>query len=211
MLEYNNEYSPDTKASMIDAPFPLVLIEGLYTEEELFLIHQELDYLHIGGRLKYEGTGASLGTSANREGVWLKEVYKELEYSNIHCISRKVLKLIEHIKTDEWFFSNMEVFADSTLVSYYTEGGSYEAHRDLASITAVHWTHKGDKPSFSGGEIHFPDYNITLSPTKSTIVLFPSCISHEVLEVRQGIEDDVYNKYGRYAITHFMSLYKIAE
>jgi hypothetical protein len=204
MIEINNSTNIPSSISIIKAPFPLVSVEGLYTEDEIFLIHQELDYLHTSGNLKSTGTGGNPDI-LNRTGAWINDVFKEPEHSSIHNVSRKIPELVNHIRTDEWFFSNMEVSSDNILVSYYTDGSHYEAHRDLSSITALYWTHKEPK-GFSGGELHFPDHNITLPPIKGKVVLFPSCIPHEVLKVHQTEKDDVHNKYGRYTITNFMSL-----
>jgi hypothetical protein len=73
------------------------------------------------------------------------------------------------------------------LLRKYTAGSRMSAHEDggesiFPSYTGLLYFNG----NFEGGELNFPNDNICISPEKSSLVIFPSNMSHEVLLLVSG-------------------------
>lgn len=72
----------------------------------------------------------------------------------------------------------------SSLVSYYSEDNdSYLPHKDLGIITMLIWLHNGPT-NFTGGDLTFPEFNITIPAKHNTGIIFPSWITHQVTPIK---------------------------
>jgi hypothetical protein len=72
----------------------------------------------------------------------------------------------------------------NSLISYYCEDNhNYKAHSDNSILTFLMWLDEREK-NFTGGELRFPKYDITIECEDNTGVLFPSRVLHEVLDVK---------------------------
>jgi Rps23 Pro-64 3,4-dihydroxylase Tpa1-like proline 4-hydroxylase len=193
------------KCYIINEPVPYLLMEDVYSEEELKLVHQELEFLHpkLQNPEFTESASITGDVIKNNTGIFLDSVYLNRNFSDILRINRKFfrqevfdlaalchpsLRLIQTSKRD------------STLISYYDNGDYYKPHIDSSTISIVGWVYKEPK-NFTGGDFFFSDYNIKVEPKNNSFIMFLSCYKHEVDEV---IMTDS-NKYfsGRFSITTF--------
>jgi len=198
-------------------PFPHVIVEDMYTEEELFHIWKELDFLTYTTKLqgpRATGTAWNMDTNENLKqnlGVHLDDLYSRREISSILQINRKALGDLvwdSLIETD-FSFKNLETCnSDSTLISYYEEGDHYKAHRDMSSYTALTWFYKQPK-QFDGGDMYFPEYDYTVEIKNNMTLYFLSSVVHQVKPVMmkfQPIVDDfgAMSGNGRYCMSQFL-------
>ena len=198
-------------------PFPHVIVEDMYTEEELFHIWRELDFLTYSTKmLKPRETGSAFDVETKQDlkqnlGLHLDELYSRRELSSILQINRKALGDLvwdSLIETD-FSFKNLETCnSDSTLISYYEEGDYYKPHRDVSSYTALTWFYRQPK-QFDGGDMYFPEYNHTIEIRNNMTVYFLSGVMHQVKPVRmkfQPIVDDfgALSGNGRYCMSQFL-------
>ncbi len=94
--------------------------------------------------------------------------------------------------------SNINVF--NSLISYYNKNNdNYKPHADNSIMTCLVWMNEQDK-NYNGGDLRFPDYDITIQCDENTGVLFPSCVMHEVTDIK--IINKLKNK-GRITYTTF--------
>jgi hypothetical protein len=202
-------------------PFHHIIIKDLYTEEENTDIMAELLFLSSGGKLKGpEDTGSAKEGGTDRLlkknlGIQLDSTYSDRSVSDILRITSKVFPLLfernltdaspNPLLEDSWYFSNLCFDRTATLVFYYEDSDYYEAHRDDSVVTMLTWKY-ADPKSFKGGDLKFPFYNdYTIPVDKSTTILMPSAISHEVTEVSM-LDSDKGKQLGRFVITTFMNI-----
>ena len=182
-------------------PFPHVIIHDFYTEEELCDIWKEIDFLSCPNKLHSpEETASALDKNGrvmkNNLGVHLDTVYFERKTSSILSHNRKTFnhKLLNEIAEFDFSFNNMIVCnTDTTLLSYYENGGYYKPHRDMATYTSLCWFYKEPK-TFVGGDLYFPDYDYTLEIENNMQIYFMSSVMHGVTKVKG---------HGRYTLTQF--------
>ena len=184
-----------------------MVIDNFYSEEELSLILSELKFLSSGDKLVGQDTDAAKeedGTSfKSNTGVWLGNVYSDLGFSDIHNINRRVfMDFIPNVKTGEWFFENIKLSRDYTLLSYYEEGDYYKSHKDESLITVVTWLFEEPK-KFQGGDIVFTNFDTKIEVKHGRTVIFPSFLDHEVTEINMINDKDYGQQKGRYSMIQF--------
>lgn len=200
------------KIQHYSSPFPYVHIEDVYSFNELNLIWRELEFLtdthkldppdKTGGAKNLE-TGELLKMNSC---VWLEDVYKNPKYCDIIEVNKKIYNNFDQIfrNHSDWFFQNVNINYESTLISYYEDSDYYDPHEDNATVTCLTWFYKEPK-KFNGGNLHFPDYELTIKVKNNTCILFPSCITHAVDPVKMD-RKDMGKKKGRYCMTQFLSI-----
>ena len=126
----------ELEGTVFSEPFPHLIIENFYDDEELDLIWEELKYYTKPGKLlEAEDFGGVVGKT-NSHALSLDDVYEKKKYrslSNILTVNRKL------------FTSNaLDIFAkihdccshavfcneDYTKIRYYHNGEYYEPHTD---------------------------------------------------------------------------------
>ena len=197
-----------------EAPFPHIIVEDWYDEQELSAIWREIDFLSGPNKLKdadSTGTARDFGGAAlkNNKGVWLDQVWAfDRSISGILTADRKLFhpKFTSKAMKHHWIFKLLKFCnLDTTLLSYYEDSMEYKPHEDMAYLTAI--THHFKEPlSFDGGDLHFPehgDYKVPLQNNR--LIVFPSMILHSVdpIKMHKDIEGE---NMGRYTITQFLSL-----
>lgn len=195
-------------------PFPFITIEQTFDEEEINLMWNEIKFLYYANKFNPpEKTGGAYDTidgkkvyKKNNSGIWLSEIYKQPEFSNIFSVNRKIIENKEEIFSSHpsWFYKNIYFNEDNTLISYYENGGYYKEHTDNAYITCLTWFHKQPK-KFKGGNLVFTDYKIQIEVLNNCTVIFPSCIKHSVTEVEM-VEKDCGDLNGRVCMTQFIGV-----
>jgi len=196
----------------IKEPFPFLQIDNLYSEDELKLIWQELDFLTYPHKLEPpESTGTARDNKSkaplkSNSGLFLDEIYYKRNISNILNINSKLFSpeiLTIFSKLSFGYETIKKTNNDRTLISYYENGGYYKSHEDNAIYTAVTWFFREPK-AFTGGDFYFTDYNLKIEIQNNMTILFPSFVKHAVDEI--NLKDNNLSGYGRYAMSQFVYL-----
>jgi Rps23 Pro-64 3,4-dihydroxylase Tpa1-like proline 4-hydroxylase len=193
-------------------PFPFLEIENMYDEVQLKLIWQELEFLNQLDKLESpEKTGSAEQEGKilkKNSGLYLDNLYKTRNISNILTFNKNLFAshILEEFSSLCFLYENIKhTNDDTTLISYYDNGGYYKPHQDHALYTAITWFFKEPK-KFSGGDFYFSNYNYKLEIKNNKTILFPSVITHSVDEVIMNDESDFGQGYGRYAMSQFLHL-----
>lgn len=194
------------EATVYDQPFPLMVIDNFYNDDELKLIWEELDFYTKPGKFLDAKDYGGLENYTNAKALLLDEIYEShREISNILTVNRKLFtsgvlnKFAElHDCCDFAADSNWDI----TKVRYYHNGEYYDPHKDAPyHFLGFSYFYKEPK-KFTGGDLIFPKYEFKVPCNNNSMVIFPGWVEHGVRKVT--IEDsDYFDGYGRYAITHF--------
>lgn len=195
------------KVQLMTDPFHSLLIEDLYDPDEVKLIWDEIEYLRPyfvdGDKATYSAWVDGKSIKQNK-GILVDAHFKNRrEDSNILKINRKIFSLLSQLKSGSWFFDEFTCNLDYTLLSYYENDDHYKAHRDAATITALTWFYK-DPKKFEGGDLQFPDYDITVPVKSNGCILFPSKITHAVTPIQMDVQY-ANQGLGRHTMTQFIN------
>ena len=200
----------------IEEPFPYILIDDHYDEEQQNLIWEELDYITHPLRMessnesdnrrddsaKDEDTGETL---KNTHVVWLKSLFVQKNQSNILMnmkVDRDVLTKHRH-----WYFNCRTASTYDTQVLYYENGHEYKPHYDSTIFTSLTWFYKKPK-AFIGGDFIFPEFDTKVELKDNRTIIFPGCLLHQVTPVsmKENKSNSLLdsNKMGRYCISQFI-------
>jgi hypothetical protein len=188
----------------------LVTIQDFYSEEELKLIWQELEFLTSKGKLlSAENTESAVSPEGNFKsnvGLFLDNVYLNRNISNILRINRKIFEetVVEKLTDINPIFRALEHSnADHTLISYYENGDSYFEHPDHSVLTILSYFFKEPK-KFLGGELVLTDFNLEIIPKNNMVVIFPGAYHHKVNKVSMDSEVTLSGD-GRYCMSQFIN------
>ena len=199
-------------------PFPHLIFNNFYDDNELSLIWEELNFYTKPDKL-FDGEG--FGAAKNIEGefitnskaIALDSVYTgdNRKISNILNVSRKVFdsQILEPFSElhDCCLFAFRSNY-DTTKVRYYHDKESYEPHTDtFYEFLAFSYFYKEPK-RFKGGNLFFPKYDYEFTCDNNSLIMMPAWVEHGVSEVSIK-NSDYYDGYGRYAITHFFGCKEI--
>jgi hypothetical protein len=193
------------KFTIIKEPLPYLYIEEIFTEYELQLIYQELEFLHP--KLKNaESTGSAVKNGIylkKNTGVFLDKVFSLREFSNLLNLNRKFFSeavINSAIKCCLGYGLLKTTNSDNTLISYYENADYYKPHADACAISIVTWFFKQPK-NFKGGDFTFTDYNITIEPKNNSGVIFFSNYLHEVSSIQ--LLNNLKPMSGRFSMSMF--------
>ena len=189
-------------------PFPHIIINNFYNEEELKLIWQELDFFTAPDKLLEPKDYGGVIDATNAKAIILDEVYGNFyrRISNILTTNRKlftsgVLDVLEDVHPSCRCATLVE--KDLTKLRYYHNGDYYEPHTDhTVAFLAFSYFYKEPK-KFQGGELEFPEYDYELECVNNSTIIFPGWVEHGVKEVSIE-ESDYYEGMGRYCVSNFM-------
>ena len=185
-----------------------VIINDFYSNDELNLIWQELDFLTYKNKLlPAEKTAAAKEMSGEikkkNSALFLDKVYYMREVSNILSVNRKLFNLAEELEEKNILFRSLRhCTVDSTLLNYYEDSDYYEPHCDAAVLTALTFFHKEPK-QFSGGDLILNDFDITIEIKNNMLVIIPSIYKHQATPVK--MKDSNFSGYGRYSMAQFVT------
>ena len=197
---------------IIKEPFEYVICNNLFTEEEENYMFDEILSLHRKGLFVNEKkTGAAHTPDGQilkqNNGVFLNSIYHHLDFSDVGNLSKKIN---ENLPTDSYEFQNSFFWRKqhinwyNVLLSYYEKGDYYKPHSDQNRVTAVHWFFKEPK-KFTGGDLVFSDYDISIPCQRNLTVLFPSFVNHAVTPIEME-ESDMGESNGRFTMSVFYDL-----
>ena len=195
-------------------PFPHMIIDNFYNEEELELIWEELKfYTKPGKLLEAKDYGGVVGYT-NAKALMLDSVYRN--YSDNDGVNYRILSNILTVNRKLFASGILDTFAtihdccsianqsnsDTTKIRYYHDGEGYDPHTDKGfQFLGFSYFYKEPK-KFTGGQLYFPKYDYEVSCDNNSMIVFPGWVEHGVREVK--IEDsDYFDGWGRYAITSF--------
>ena len=193
------------KWQLHEEPFHYLIIEDLFTQEERDTMFDEMTYyersgimedpVDTGGARDEKGEGLK-----QNKGIELDALYTERKFSNILRINRKLFQVLNMVN-NSWFFKEIWVNSDRTLLSYYENSDYYRSHKDAFIFTALTWFYKEPK-RFTGGDLVFSDYDLTIPCEENITIVFPSNQYHVVTEVK--MDDEYLGKgNGRFTMTQF--------
>jgi hypothetical protein len=196
------------KFTIFKEPIPYLIVDDVFTSEELSKIYQELEFIQPK-LLGPDKTGGAQNEKKeyqkNNTGVFLDELFHIRDFSNILTLNRKffIPEILNnlfkcHLAYELIFNCNR----DTTLMSYYEDSEHYKKHKDNSIITINSWFFKQPK-NFLGGEFIFSDYNISVPVNNNSCVIFFSCYSHEVTPVKILNKTIPYS--GRFSMSMFVS------
>lgn len=197
-------------------PFPHLILEDVYTEEEQELMWNEIVFLEKKF-LPPSETGAAIesiitiddpSTSSKVKiqygkrgyGIFLDDLFTRKNVSDIIKITQKLYnsKILTACKETDLILAQLyQLNYDTTVVNKYVDGDFYSPHTDLCIISIISVLHKTPK-KYSGGELEFPEYNHTIDLNNNQALIFPSLIRHGVKEVNMESKNDLD---GRFSIT----------
>ena len=187
-------------------PFPHVIIENFYNEEELKLIWQELEfYTHPNKLVPAKDYGGIVG-STNALALQLDGIYsKRRELSNILTVNRKLFQsgvLDQFAKIHGCCSIANQSNYDITKVRYYHNDEYYDPHTDK-SVQFLGFSYFYKEPKkFEGGDLEFPQHDLVLPCVNNSMIVFPGWVEHGVRKVKIS-NSDYFDGWGRYAITSF--------
>ena len=198
-------------------PFPHLIVENFYDENELKLIWEELDFYTKPGKLLNAEHFGGVVEKTNSKALFLDDIYKDLsnengpnyrKLSNILEVTRKVFVsgiLNEFAVLHPCCSIVNDCNWDTTKVRYYHDNEYYRPHTDSKMpFLAFSYFYKEPK-RFEGGDLIFPKYNYSFECSNNSVIIFPGWVEHGVSQV--SIEDsDYYDGNGRYAITSFFGI-----
>lgn len=195
----------------LSEPFPHLIVENMYNQEELDLIWEELNFLTKPQKFLQNdpGTATVDTTSASKsesKSIYLDYIYKERSTSNILTVNRKLflggyLHIFSQISP---LCSSAKIQnLDRTKIRYYENDSEYLPHIDYYNYTCITFFYKKPK-LFEGGELYFPEYNYTLDCDNNHMIIFPSCILHAAKKVIMH-EDRICSGNGRYSMMQFLT------
>ena len=191
-------------------PFPLMVVENFYNQDELDLIWEELKFYTKPGKLVDAKGYGGIVDSTNAKALLLDELYskKYRGISNILTMNRKLFECGVLDKFSEIHgccsIANQSNH-DITKVRYYHNEEYYDPHVDTPfQFLAFSYFYKEPK-KFTGGDLIFPKYDFKVPCDNNTMVVFPGWVEHGVRKV--SIENsDYFDGWGRYCISSFFGV-----
>jgi hypothetical protein len=199
------------KIAVYKEPVSYIIIDDVYDEQDLFLIHNEIDqlYPYFNGP---ETTGSAINKNnvytKKNSGLWLDNFFRDKRsQSNILMKNRKIFseEFYTSLKPYDYIYAKFleKCSYDVTLVSYYETGGHYKPHTDNSAITAITWFHKKPK-NFTGGDFYLSDFNIKVEPIDNRCIMLFGIINHHVTDVE--VNNIERPRAGRFAMSQFINI-----
>jgi hypothetical protein len=126
------------------------------------------------------------------------------EYAeNSHLSTKDYLNITDNAIfkcLDVWYKNHLNLnpstykVAQRTFLTRRGPGPGYGPHTDFAAmpdgtyeqVTATILGYLCDEEGFEGGEIYFPDYEVTIKPKKGSVIIFGDKVRHGVNDVISG-------------------------
>ena len=196
----------------LSKPFPHLIVENIYNQEELDLIWEELNFLSKPHKFEHNDPGTDVDEQtkipkSKSKSVVLDLLYNDRSTSNILNVNRKLfdggyLQIFSQINAQ--CKSILLQNRDRTKIRYYENEDEYLPHVDIYNYTAITFFYKKPK-MFSGGELFFPEYDYTFNCENNSLILFPSCILHAAKKIIMN-DDRYFSGNGRYSMMQFLTI-----
>ena len=194
---------------LLKDPFPHMIVENFYNDDELKLIWEELDFYTKDGKLFDAEEFGGIVNKTNSKAIWLDKVFSK-KYRNLSNILKVNRKLFDSAVLDAFSTTHdccsIAKFCnyDTTKVRYYHDGDYYEPHTDR-TVQFLGFSYFYREPKkFEGGELMFPKYDYTFDCPNNSLIMMPGWVEHGVSKISIK-NSDYFDGYGRYAVTSFFS------
>jgi Rps23 Pro-64 3,4-dihydroxylase Tpa1-like proline 4-hydroxylase len=193
------------KVNYYKFPCEHIIVEDMYSSNELTKIWRELDFLTSDQRLNVENTSSATDFEGNKlksnYGVFLEEFYRDIRHSDIINIvnSKITVDLLDNFSYNQ-IFKKVNFF--SSLLSYYESGDEYKFHFDESIITMTSYFFREPK-NFIGGDFFLIDKNYKIEVKNNMTILFPSFNNHAVSHVEMN-KTEKMSGLGRYCVSTFL-------
>ena len=188
-------------------PFEHVIVDNMYTEDELALIWREIYFL----KNKFEDSSKT-GSARDENGrdkkentaLFIDNVYSNRKFSDILNVNKKAFcrDLIEAIASMHPAYDIVRICnLDHTIINYYGDGCYYKTHYDETIFTFITFLMQGSC-GYTGGDFLFPDYDYLVPQRNNRVIVFPGCIRHQVTEVK--LHTPVSE--GRFSMAQFLNI-----
>lgn len=195
----------------------VIVFEDVFIDQELKQIWEEVDFVSK----KYTFLGPEHTSSAinedgmymkNNKGLWLDGIYENRQESIYLNLYKKFIdyikdqkdQLIENDINLKLFFNTND---DYTMINYYDTGDYYDCHIDRSCYTYLFWMYKEPK-SFTGGDLFFPELDLSVDVKNNKAILFPSWLDHKVSKVIIENKSLRYDYKGRFCFSSFFQIFK---
>jgi Rps23 Pro-64 3,4-dihydroxylase Tpa1-like proline 4-hydroxylase len=191
------------KFTIVKEPLPYLIIDDIFTKNELCGIYKELDFLQPN-LLGPEDTGTKFIDQKSNKGIFLENLFNPKMFNFSY-----IFKYFEKIYTPEItnkllichpsYSSIFNHTKKSTLLSYYEDSDFYIPHVDETYVTFISWFFKTPK-NFTGGEFIFTDINTEVPIINNRGIIFFGFYKHEVTPVKM-LSNEAGS--GRFSISQF--------
>lgn len=198
---------------LLSNPFPHAVIDNFYSEEELELLWKEMEYLTSPNRMVksgiYLGTSQaplSATTLSDGYGIFLEDIFKENTYSDILTITDKIFNqaLLDSIAELNPLFRDVsDLNTSGTKLRYYEDTEEYKSHVDQSRYTMISYFYKEPK-AFTGGDLHFKNFDYTIEIKPNRVIFFKSCLFHASTKVVTNEFSKPFSGNGKYSISKFL-------
>lgn len=203
---------------------PVAVIDGIYNEEEINYIMDEIRFLskrdklkdanHTGGASRdireeesFDAPEGSRVSLKKNLGMFLDNTYFDRDASDILFFNRKIFvdeELNETLINYNPYFKLLSSSDhDSTLISYYEDGDYYHNHTDRSVLTCITWFFEQPK-KFTGGNLVIED-SLEIECKFNRSVIFPGIAQHKVTKIDMD-ETDKNKWLGRYTMSQFLNM-----
>lgn len=187
-------------------PFEYLIIDDFFTEDELVKVWAEIDFLapKLAPPAETYASTCPDGTyMKSGSGLFLDTVYMRRDVSDILQANRKLYgpEVVEQLAVLHPSYATYRACnLDTTLLNCYRDGDFYNAHTDATVFSSITFMFREPK-AFEGGDFVFTDYAHTIEAVPNRVVMFPSCIKHEVTKLTTKTDD---LRLARYSLANFM-------
>ena len=173
------------EAELYVEPFPLMVVQNFYNQNELDLIWKELDFYTEPNKLFEAKEYGGVVDRTNAKAILLDDLYRGDDKKNFRNISNILTvnrKLFNCGVLDK--FSELHGCCsiapkcnhDVTKVRYYHNNEYYDPHTDRSvQFLAFSYFYKEPK-KFIGGDLIFPKYDFKLPCDNNSMVIFPGWV-----------------------------------
>ena len=204
------------QCDVYEKPFPHMILEDFYNEEELELIWEELKFYTKPGKLLEAKDFGGVVDKTNSHAISLDTLYRNYIRKDNSKVNYRSISNILTVNRKIFTSGILDVFAkihdccgiaplsnhDITKVRYYHNGEYYEPHTDK-SVQFLSFSYFYKEPKkFKGGELYFPKYDYEYECNNNFMIIFPGWVEHGVSKVKIN-DSEYYDGHGRYAITSF--------
>lgn len=192
----------ETKASC-----PIAVIDDFFTSQEVDDIKHELSSIHLH-LLETQSSRSQMDTFVATDennialrksnSIFVDELFEgNRNGSKILSINRKIFVdklLLEMLVNKSLFYRHIQNSnRDWILANFYSNDDYYKSHKDNSCFTVITFF---ELQKFSGGNLTFPEFDISIEPIENRCVIFPGFLQHSAEPVSNGV---------RVSLAHFIN------
>ena len=139
----------------------------------------------------------------NKYGFFIDTLYQNrMDSPYLRNYKKFIYELQTHseLKKSLTWNAAFQTTSDTTLFAKYTKDGNYNGHYDSSVVTQLFWM-CGSPKKFTGGDLIFDDFNVTVEFKTNTALIFPGWLKHTITPVvsKKALKD----KECRYSYASF--------